>query len=230
MALSGAITRLGLILAAGATITAAGSAAADECIVRLFPPGADDPWRVAASRLEERVRSLPSASTDCREIDVEVTGDKATVTFITRDGRHAIRDMSTPDELVPTVEALFVTLPPAPTRAEPITITPPITPPIVQPPVAMHAPIDPLPDQERHVTFLFGLEGGARFGFPGVYASPALGGFAAVGVRRWELGVRSLWSPVYTTLGTAQPDGFLLWSLVQLPRRKYPLCGFTRLP
>ncbi len=198
-----------------ALVGLAAPAAADEpaCAVRLFPPGADDAWRKAAIRLDERVRTLPEASTDCQEIDVDVAEGRASLTFVTRDGRRAVREVASPDELVPTAEILFVTIPAAPPPPVAISL-PPSPPPAV---VTVRAPLPPAPPSpaapEHHgPSFLFHVSGGARFGLPGVFASPALAILAGLTVSGWDFALRGQWDPAHASLGPTLPDGFRLTS------------------
>jgi hypothetical protein len=147
-------------------------------------------------RLEERMRTLPRASTDCREIGVEVAPDRASVTLVTRDGRRATRSLASPDELVPTTEALLVAPPPE------------IEEPTTEEPAADAA------SPESDVSFLFGAAGGARLGFPGEYASPTVLATGGVTFSRWDAALHAQWDAVHAPLGSASPEGFRLSTFV----------------
>ncbi len=236
--------------AACLAMLASGSAPAAEpvCIVRLFPPGADDAWRNAAIKLEQRVRTLPQGSTDCQELDVDVVEGHATLTFVTRDGRKAVREVALPDDLVTTAEVLFVTLPPEPNPAppaQPPAAVPPPAPPPPPPPAAPPPPPPPvtlapasvvLPprppatvpaaDTERRGPgFLFGASGGLRIGAPSALASPALAVAVGAALWRWEVSARAQWDPAHVSMALALPDGFRLswWAVMLSAGRREPI-------
>lgn len=194
-----------LSVAMGPSIASAGT----ECTVRLFPPGADEAWRLAAKDVEDAAHALPSGSTDCAEIAIEVAKDRASVTLVTRDGRRAVRPVGSPRELAPTVEALFVTLP-APTPASsgtppPVDATPPREEP-ASPPAA--APTLPAVDRTLPNAFMIGASVGGRLGLPGAFASPGIAAHAGGHVGHWELAIRGEWNPISSVLGSGVPPGF----------------------
>ncbi len=87
--------------------------AAASCPLELVPTEAPAAWKTAAQAATQRLAG--SGSYDCGSVEIAVrpTGG-ALVTFITTDGRRAVRALLAPEELAPTLDALLVTLPPDP--------------------------------------------------------------------------------------------------------------------
>jgi hypothetical protein len=174
-------------------------------------------------RLDERVRTLPRASTDCREIDVDVATVGASLTFVTRDGRKALRAVASPEELVPTAEALFVTLPPSPPPPD-ASASSAAPAPLAAPP---RADVDrAFPRVEKEGTaVVFGASAGGRLGFPGPFASPTFSMMMGLVLSRWELGLRGQWDVAHASLGSPLPDGFRFssWALLASIGRREPL-------
>lgn len=164
------------------------------------PVDAHEPCGVAmagdpAPAWAEAARDLAASSeqqseADCGHVLVTITGGRAHLTFTTRDGRRATRDLEDPIELVPTVQALRTTFPltaPAPTldsRPRERSARAP-------------APVKTDPDdrgaaaartQADEGVGIYGAQVGARAG-AGMLVSPLLEVFAAVTLGRWELGV-----------------------------------------
>lgn len=203
--------------------TTAGAGEPEGCVVRLFPPGAEDAWRAATKRLEERIRTLPQASTDCREISVDVAEGHASLTFVTRDGRRAVRAVSSPDELVPTVEALFVTLPPAAPPPPPASATTSSVPPrLAEAPASSANPVD-----QSGPAIVLGVAGGARLGLPGAFAAPTVSVGAGVTIGHWDIALRGEWDAANAVLGSSPPSGFHVsgWSAALTAGRREPIGG-----
>ncbi len=102
--------------AAALSLAAAGGLASaaradDSCTIRVTPQGASSVWRAAAADAQRAIDDTAPAVRDCRRIEVEVSGNGATLTFVTRDGRTATRALPAPSALRPVVEGLLVTLP-----------------------------------------------------------------------------------------------------------------------
>ena len=158
----------------------------EPCAVRLSPPGTAEAWRGAAQRLEQRMRTLTQPSTDCHDISLEVAESQATLTLVTLDGRRAVRAIASPDELVPSAEALLVV-----------------------PPVVAEEPVAPTRvaavPAEDNMSLVLTAAGGMRLALPGDYVSPTVGG-----ERRRErraLGPRALGSVGCRTRGPRRAGG-----------------------
>src|SRR5262245_20943335 len=107
-----------MVIAAGPLLMWPARASAAQCPIQLT--GVESAaWRVAA----EELARVDFGESDCAEIVVEVAAAGARVSFTTEDGREAMRTLSDPAELRPTVEALLVgdslTPPTAPAPARP---------------------------------------------------------------------------------------------------------------
>ena len=158
------------------------------CPVSVAPPDAPSSWVEAARVAQDRLR-LVAPRSDCRAIGIEVEGDRALVSFTTRDGRRAVRPLRSPDEIGPLVEALLVTLAddtPTPAVAESPISSATASSVEGQPPPAGGAP-------DRTV-LLFG--GGGLVGSPGL-ASPSIGAGVGTLVGAWELSGFGRWEPSY---------------------------------
>ena len=91
------------------------------CLVRVAPADGQvggtssptgDAWRRAARETALLVGSVPAGERDCREILLELqTHGGANVSVATVDGRQAVRPVNRPDEVVPVVRALMVSVP-----------------------------------------------------------------------------------------------------------------------
>ena len=153
-------------------------------------------WRAAA----EELARVDFRESDCAEIVVDVAPAGARVSFTTEDGREAVRTLSDPAELRPTVEALLVgdslTPPAAPPPARP----PPQKKPKPKParsssPVKSTAAEPPSPEAARSGS-AYALQTGVRFGSQigggdadAILLSPVLVGSAWMGRYPWELGI-----------------------------------------
>ncbi len=150
----------------------------------------------------------------------------ALVTFLTTDGRRAVRALMSPEELAPALDALLVTLPPEPVRpgavpAAPATPEPPRTPPAGPAQGGPQGGAPAAPSAEAH--FHLGASAGLRFGFGGAYVTPALGLRPSGTFGAWELAGVVEYDPSYSYLPGGSPSGFKLWSFVagvQVGRRE----------
>ena len=185
----------------------------DACPVRVVPQASDGAWLGAAMSAQARLRAdlrpgEVAQGGDCREVIVHVANDGAVVEFSTMDGRRAIRHIDDPDELWPTIEALSITVPSALEDPPPATklvtsAAPPASP-------AHDAPSEAVgrPRSEREAGVVLGVLLGGRAGWPGSYASPTVGGFAAMVVERWEIGIAAEWESHYVRNEGRVPQGF----------------------
>ena len=128
-------------------------------------------------------------SSDCARIDIEVADPGAALTLFTLDGRLAMRPIGSPEELVPTAEALLVEAPPAEAfELEEIEIAADTAPP------------------RSDTAWVLRTGGGAHFGQPGNYTVPMLiasGGFVRGG---WETSLHAQLDVPSTPLGTSTPS------------------------
>lgn len=210
-------------------LLAPGGAVAD-CPLELVPEGASDAWTSAARAATGRLAT--AASHDCGSVEVAVRpSGGALVTFITTDGRRAVRALMSPEELGPALDALLVTLPPEPAQPEPAPVTPPST----EPPRTPPAPLDTNLNTSKgaaptagaatpaEVHFHVGASAGVRFGFGGAYVTPAISLRPSGTFGAWELTGAVEYDPSYTYLPGGLPAGFKLWSFIaglQVGRRE----------
>jgi hypothetical protein len=164
----------GASIAAGAFIAAA-PARADQCRVEMT--GTPSPaWQGAADSLE----SSKLTDADCTSVLVEVSEHGARLTFVTPDGRSAERELTDPDELQATVDALRVRGPSAKQAAS-------------VPKATGTTPKDARPGEPPRSTqgtsVIFALGAGVRAGTK--LASPVLNGAVSLLVRRWEFGLNA---------------------------------------
>lgn len=189
--------------------------AAASCPLDLVPVDAPAAWKSAAQGAAQRLAA--SDGHDCGSVEVAVrpTGG-ALVTFITTDGRRAVRALLAPEELAPTLDALLVTLPPDAPAPEPVTPAP-------APPVDAAVRVEPRPapppatrpaTASPEVHFLLGGAAGVRLGFGGAYASPDAALRASGTFGAWELGAIAEYAPYYAYLPGGTPSGFWLWSFI----------------
>lgn len=183
------------------TVAAAGAAAAP-CDLEVTGARTPD-WDEAVGDLAlDR-----TGSGDCAVLRLHVGEEMARLTFVTKDGRSAERELHSPSELAPTVDALLVTGAPSGERAEAAPIAteapaatfelatgrPPPTLDRVEPSRATN-------DAGSDVFVTFGVELGVRGGSGLV--GPMLGPTASVTLRPWELGVWGSYEPSYTRFAT----------------------------
>jgi hypothetical protein len=195
----------------GAAVLFTAARAEAQCPLELVPEGASPAWSSAARAASARIAS--TSTHDCGSVEIAVRpSGGALLTFITTDGRRAVRALMSPDEVVPALDALLVSLPKEP--AEPL-VPPAITPPPpsvpVRPPEA--APPKPAPPPpETH--FILGGHIGSRFGFAGAYVTPALTLRPSGTFGPWELTGVAEFDPAYSYLPGDVPPGFKLWSFI----------------
>ncbi len=190
--------------------------AAASCPLELVPTEAPAAWKTAAQAATQRLAG--SGSHDCGSVEIAVrpTGG-ALVTFITTDGRRAVRALLAPEELAPTLDALLVTLPPDPPAPEP---APAATVDTAAPPEPMRAsppaprPVAPAPTVSPEVHFILGGAVGLRMGFGGVYATPDAALRASGTFGAWELGAIAEYAPYYAYLPGGTPSGLWLGSCI----------------
>ncbi len=201
-----------LVAASGAVLGASARAKAETpCPVELVPASAPSAWVQAALDAERRLARAPLSECASVELAVSAKGG-ALLTFSTKDGRRAVRGLRSPDELLPSLEALLVTLlggveptVPAPAPSPP---APPLRPAPPSPPAALPAPERP----GQGTRFVLGGSAGARLALAGAYMAPALVLRPGVRVGRWELGGSVEWDPAYAYLPGGAPAGFSLGS------------------
>jgi hypothetical protein len=182
------------------------------------------PWVEAAAALDD-IDARPGE--DCARVAVHVDGARATLVFVTRDGRRAERTLQSPEELRPTVEALRITVPaaqPPPRAEEP---SPPAPPAATKrttqapatdaggPPAAPRGALD-------DATIRYGAQVGARAGV-GALITPTLEGFGSLAFDRWELGVIGRWEGRYKHLGERKSAELSAVVVGLAPGRREPL-------
>lgn len=155
------------------------------CPVDVVPADAVPAWQAA---VEDAGRFLSRTRTDdCASVEVAVRpSGGALLTFTTTDGRRAVRGLLGPDELVPALEALVV-LPAAPPSQGARPVAPRQEPAASVARPAAPSPSPPPPPPAREVHFQVAAAGGARLGFAGPYASPALSLRPSGTFGGWEL-------------------------------------------
>jgi hypothetical protein len=165
---------------------------------------------------------------DCRSVTVQVKDQQGLVTFVTRDGRRAVRQIASPGALLSVVEALSYTLPvveplpppgeelrpngPAPARAESPLASSNV---VVVPPATLSV-------------ILVG-RGGGEVEPEGGFVSPVLSAAAAVSVGRWEVGVFGKWNPAYGVVGARSPADFQMsaWGVGVNVGKREPIGAMT---
>lgn len=198
------------------------------CVVSVVPAESSATWRTVAAELARRLDTIAVASKDCAAVSVHVTGERsAVIVFATRDGRHAVRHIASPSDLVPVVEALAITIPPVVDRppavvdgpAPSVERSPPREQPLAASPSATPPPATPLRENAR---VLLGARGGGRIASPGAFVAPTFGMSGTIAAGRWDLGIFGQWDPANVVLGGA-PNGFRMSSLgvgVSIGRRE----------
>lgn len=151
---------------------------AEPCEVEVRGVG-DQAWAEALGELRAQAEQAPES--DCALIRVEIDGGAARLTFKTRDGRMAERQVADPRDLAATVDALYVTGPAEPVPVQPQSRDEPEPARPSAGPAGRAAVI-------AHPTPIFALLGGARGGASGL-VSPVLRGSAALELDRWELAI-----------------------------------------
>lgn len=165
------------------------AAAAPSCVLRTEPADLDPVWMEAVAR----ARSMLTLNKgDCRDVLLQLEPTGVRVTYTTRSGRRAVRLLTAPDELVPVLQALEVTLPPTEQRA---LDTP-------SPPPAPRKTVPPPPAEPIHLNL--NALAGARLAGPGPLLAPTVGAGAALTFAHWELGVGAQWEVTY--FNVSDPD------------------------
>ncbi len=217
------LERKRLALGVGASVALATITAQAECRLELVPHDAPVAWTAVAGAAGRRLAS--ASAHDCQSVEVAVRpSGGALVTFITTDGRRGVRALMSPEELEPALDALLVTLPPESSAAAAAARPPaavavlPTSPAIaaadVAPPTSVVTRTAASPARDPEVHFRIGVSAGARFGFGGAYASPALGLRPSGAFGRWELSGALEYDPAYAYLPGGSPPGFKLWSFI----------------
>ena len=202
---------LGGVLASASRLEAQGAAQGD-CVIRVVPPNAAASWRDAAAQAQKTIDASDPSSRDCRDIEVDVAGEIATLKFVTRDGRSAIRALRSPSELQPVIDGLLVTLPGDPPLAGSASEkTGPIDDPAPTPEEAAAPPVAAPPERlikESHVVVEAGA--GGRLTFNESFLSPTLVAGAGITLNDWELGVFGSWEPDEEAFNNQAPDHFVM--------------------
>ncbi|HKY39141.1 MAG TPA: hypothetical protein VJN18_24550 [Polyangiaceae bacterium] len=187
------------LLAAGAS--ASTSTDATGCQIQV-KGSAYERWRAEAARVAQDMESH-GWSRACSELSIEARGEHAVLTFVTSDGRSARRELSDPRELLPTAQALSVSLvsveePLDPTNLQPAgphaapRRTSDSAPPEATSPAVAPAPLDPL----------FGTQACVRSGADRLL-SPCMNLTASLPVAHWELGLLGRYEMRYFSLGAS---------------------------
>jgi hypothetical protein len=180
-------------------------AAQPGCEVVLQPADADPAWQQAVSELRTHLRDGAAVDVDCRGIEVRADGPRTSLTFTTRDGRRAERQVPGPGALLAIVQALEVTLPEPASEPHPAPDSLPAPPPKNRPadrPLA--GARETVPTEETNAHFFIDGSSAVRIAGGGVRArgeapyafgslSLALGVGASVGP--WEFGVFGQYDP-----------------------------------
>ena len=163
------------------------------------------PWRTAVEDLGQ----IDFRETDCASIVIDVGPEETRLSFVTQDGREAVRTLRDPAELRPTVEALLVadSLPES-AAAVPAAPASRATPKPVESgmPDADRTARQPPPAPPRTGS-AYAVQAGTRFGSQirggdrdALLLSPVLAGSAWIGRYPWELGVMAAFEFQYFDL------------------------------
>jgi hypothetical protein len=170
--------------------------------VTLTPGDASEKWHVAARALEKR---LDRADADCRTVQIQVAGAQAFLFFTTGDGRQTVRQVESPGEVAPLVEALLVTVPLPSPREKPSAAPLQASGPALPQPPAKERMASPAPTGARIV---LRASAGGRVAGPGAFLAPSFEGGIGVLVGHWELAAVGEWAPAHTALDGSAPKGF----------------------
>jgi hypothetical protein len=169
---------------------AAAPAAAAPCRVEMTgTPSAS--WQ----RATEALGTSRLTGADCTSVVIAVSERGARLTFVTPDGRRAERELSDPDELLATVDALRVRGP-APKQAASV--------PEPAPAERKETPRGDAPPATQGTSVIFALGVGVRAGAS--LASPVLSGAVSLSYRRWEFGLNAASEMHYGWVG-GEPAG-----------------------
>jgi len=172
------------------------------CPLRIEPEGSPD-WSAAARNADQLLATRGTVQNDCARVVVQVQpAGGAVLHFTTTSGRTASRELRTPDELVPALEALLVTLQPLAEMPPPAASTPgpAVTSAALPPPAPAPAP--------RRDRFVVGGGAGARLTLPRKYLAPEAFLRASVVLERLELGLVGAWDPLHVRLDGKVPQDF----------------------
>jgi hypothetical protein len=149
----------------------------------------DERWLEAIARACAGLEAMPDSDPTSR-VRLVPAGRDLIVEVALEDGRSALRRVRDPASLMTTLDALL-TLPPSPRLAEPA--APPAAPP---PPANEHLDVErpqlPAAASPR-IGFEVGAAVGGRIAGAQNYLSVAPGGFAAIRVDDWFLGIHARW-------------------------------------
>ena len=168
-------------------------------------------WRAAVEDLEQ----MSFQDTDCAKIVVDVGLEETRLYFVTQRGREAVRTLSNPAELRPTIEALLV----GDSLSTEAAAVPSASPPSKQAataavPRSAPGPVPEHPEAAAPSTgSAYVLQGGARVGSQigggardAILLSPVLAGSAWIGRYPWELGVLAAVEFQYFDLRNHDPE------------------------
>jgi len=154
--------------------------------------------------------------TDCAKIVVDVGPETTRLSFVTQNGREAVRTLSSPAELRSTLEALVVGDSLSTEAAVPASARPPVKKTATPP---RSSSLDARPAQARPTPAApttgsaYSLQAGARVGSQigggtrdAILLSPVLAGSAWIGRYPWELGVLAALEFQYFDLRDHDPE------------------------
>lgn len=184
------------------------------CPLQVEPASPETTWHGKAQETEKALRERNGGQNDCRSIRIEIQPEgNALLTFMTTDGRIAVRLLHTADEIPATVEALLVTLP----VEKPLEAQPEIPRTTQQSPRELARPNNPVPLAPAVIRSLpqivFNLSAGVRLGLDEPVFSSAIGGQALVLLNSWELGLGVEVNPSYGPMVDSAPAAFAMRSL-----------------
>lgn len=169
-------------------------------------------WQAAVEDLEQ----MDFQDTDCAKIVVDVGLEETRLSFVTQNGREAVRTLSSPAELRSTLEALVVGDSLSTEAVAPASARPPPTKTATRPrPSSREAdPVQERPEAAIPSTgSAYALQVGARVGSQigggkrdAILLSPVLAGSAWMGRYPWELGVLAAVEFQYFDLRSHDPD------------------------
>jgi hypothetical protein len=161
------------------------AAEAAACPLRTSPESLNEAWQAAVDSARAELEAHPG---DCAEVRLRIDPGGSTLTYTARDGRKAVRILGDATELSPTLEALALLPEPTPPKS------PPGGPPSPERPSSA-----PTSREAGAHGVLSALLGG-RLAGPSLLVAPVVDLGAALALGRWELGLRSAWSPTYRSL------------------------------
>jgi hypothetical protein len=211
-------------------LASAGPAQAEgRCSVRVdvaVGAGDGDAWRDAVHAIERTIDA--GGHNDCEAIVVSPDAHGAAVTFTTRDGRTAVRRVTTPDDLLPLAEALLVASPvdepsaqgeAVPAATVPLVATPPLTlrlaPPGAEPAPGQEsvAAAPSIREQDTRARVVIGAAGGVKGGAPGDAVAPLARVVLGVANAHWEAFAFGRWDVEHTMAATSPAGEVRLGSI-----------------